>query len=95
MHKFEHFSFDVACVQCGHPHSHQQVPFACIALHVASVSCVDMAFVCARACVSVYVRGWMGRCMREGCVRVCVSVLCVGVVDGFVFVCLLCMCLCG
>ena len=24
------FSFDVACVQCGHPHSHQQAPFACI-----------------------------------------------------------------
>ncbi len=35
-HKLEHFSFDVACVQCGHPHSHQQAPFACVALHVAS-----------------------------------------------------------
>ncbi len=34
--KLECFSFDVACVQCGHPHSHQQVPFACIALRVAS-----------------------------------------------------------
>ncbi len=34
--KFECFSFDVACVQCGHPHSHQQVPFACVTLHVAS-----------------------------------------------------------
>ena len=33
VHKFQHFSFDVACVQCGHPHSHQQVPFA---LRVAS-----------------------------------------------------------
>ena len=31
MCKFERFSFDVACMQCGHPHSHQQVPFACIA----------------------------------------------------------------
>ncbi len=30
------FSFDVACVQCGYPHSHQQVPFAHVALHVAS-----------------------------------------------------------
>ncbi len=30
--KFECFSFDVACVQCGHPHSHQQFPFACVAL---------------------------------------------------------------
>ena len=29
--KFECKSFDVACVQCGHPHSHQQVPFACVA----------------------------------------------------------------
>ena len=28
--KFKHFPFDVACVQCGHPHSHQQVPFACV-----------------------------------------------------------------
>ncbi len=34
--KLEHFSFDIACVQCGHPHSHQQVPFACVALCVAS-----------------------------------------------------------
>ena len=34
--KFEHFSFDVACLQCGHSHSHQQVPFACVALHVPS-----------------------------------------------------------
>ncbi len=34
--KFECFFFDVASVQCGHPHSHQQVPFACIALRVAS-----------------------------------------------------------
>ncbi len=34
--KLEYFSFDVACVQCGHPHSHRQVPFACIALRVAS-----------------------------------------------------------
>ena len=34
--KFECFSFVVACVQCGHPHSHQQVPFACVALHVVS-----------------------------------------------------------
>ncbi len=30
------FPFDVACLQCGHPHSHQQVPVACMALHVAS-----------------------------------------------------------
>ncbi len=30
------FSFDVACMQCGHPNSHQQVPFACMALCVAS-----------------------------------------------------------
>ena len=29
------FSFDVACVQCGHPHLHQQVPFARVALRVA------------------------------------------------------------
>ncbi len=35
-HKFQCKSFDVACVQCGHPHSHQQVPFAGVALHVAS-----------------------------------------------------------
>ncbi len=34
--KFKCFSFDVACVQCGHPYSHQQVPFACVALRVAS-----------------------------------------------------------
>ena len=34
--KFKCFSFDVACVQCGHPHSHQQVPFPCIALRIAS-----------------------------------------------------------
>ena len=26
--KLERFSFDLACVQCGHSHSHQQVPFA-------------------------------------------------------------------
>ena len=26
--KFEHKSSDVACMQCGHPHSHQLVPFA-------------------------------------------------------------------
>ena len=30
------FSFDVACLQCGHPHSHQQVPFAFVALRIAS-----------------------------------------------------------
>ncbi len=36
------FSFDVACVQCGHPHSQQQVPFARVALRVAHpASCVD------------------------------------------------------
>ena len=29
--KLECKSFDVACVQCGHPHSHQLVPFVCIA----------------------------------------------------------------
>ena len=34
--KFEYFSFDVACVQCEHPHSHQQVPFAGVALRVVS-----------------------------------------------------------
>ena len=34
--KFEHFSFDVACLQCGHSHSHQQVPFTCITLCVTS-----------------------------------------------------------
>ncbi len=34
--KLECFSFYVACMQCGHPHSHQQVLFACIALCVAS-----------------------------------------------------------
>ncbi len=34
--KLECFSFDVACEQCGYPHSHQQVPFACIALCIAS-----------------------------------------------------------
>ncbi len=38
--KLEHFSFDVACLQCGHPHLHQQVPFACVA------SCVDWAVKC-------------------------------------------------
>ena len=26
--KFECFFFNVVCIQCGHPHSHQQVPFA-------------------------------------------------------------------
>ena len=31
--KFECFSFDVACVQCGH-HSHQQVLLACVASRV-------------------------------------------------------------
>ena len=35
-HKLECFSFDVAWVQCGHPHSHQQAPFACVVLRVAS-----------------------------------------------------------
>ncbi len=34
--KFERFSFDVACVQCGHPHSHRQIPFACVALRITS-----------------------------------------------------------
>ena len=34
--KFEHFSFDVACMQCGHPYSYQQVPFVCFALRVTS-----------------------------------------------------------
>ncbi len=34
--KLEHFSFDVACVQCGYPHSHQQVQFARVALRIAS-----------------------------------------------------------
>ena len=34
--KLECFSFDVACVQCRHPHLHQEVPFARVALHVAS-----------------------------------------------------------
>ncbi len=29
--EFQNKSFDIACVQCGHPHSHQQVPFACVA----------------------------------------------------------------
>ncbi len=43
VHKLERFSFDVACLQCGHPYSHQQVPFACIALCVAPASCVDWA----------------------------------------------------
>ena len=27
-------SFDVACVQYGHPHSHQQVPFACVVFRI-------------------------------------------------------------
>ncbi len=35
-HKLEHFSFDVASVQCGHPHSHRQVPFARVVLCFAS-----------------------------------------------------------
>ncbi len=34
--KLERFSFDVACLQCGHLHSHQQVPFAGVALCIAS-----------------------------------------------------------
>ena len=34
--QIKRFSFDIACVQCGHPHSLQQVPFACVALRVAS-----------------------------------------------------------
>ncbi len=39
--KLECFSFDVACMQCGHPHLHEQVPFARIPLRVASrVLCV-------------------------------------------------------
>ena len=29
--KFQRKSFDVACVQCGHSHSHEQVPFAYVA----------------------------------------------------------------
>ncbi len=29
--KFQRKSFDVACVQCGHSHSAEQVPFACVA----------------------------------------------------------------
>ena len=29
--KFERKIFDVASVQCGHSHSHQQAPFACVA----------------------------------------------------------------
>ena len=29
--KFDSKSFDVGCVQCGYSHSHQQVPFACVA----------------------------------------------------------------
>ncbi len=29
--KFERKSFDVACMQCGYSHSHQQVPFTCVA----------------------------------------------------------------
>ena len=34
--KFEHFSFDVACMQCEHSHSYTQVPFLlhCIACAV-------------------------------------------------------------
>ena len=34
--KLEPFPFDVSCMQCGYPYSHQQVPFACIALRIAS-----------------------------------------------------------
>ncbi len=29
--KFQRKSFDVGCVQCGHSHSYQRVPFACVA----------------------------------------------------------------
>ena len=36
MRALEHFSFDVACLQCGCLHSHQQVPFACVALRVVA-----------------------------------------------------------
>ena len=42
-HKFERFSFDVTCMQCGHSHSHQQVPFACVPLVSHPVFCVDWA----------------------------------------------------
>ena len=35
-YKLQCFSFDVACMQCGHPYSHQQVPFARFALGVVS-----------------------------------------------------------
>ncbi len=52
LHKLDCFSFDVACMQCGHPHSCQQVPFACIALCCAS--CVDWASRHAKETVPVF-----------------------------------------
>ena len=36
-HQFTRKSFDVACVQCEHPNSQQQVPFACICDCASSV----------------------------------------------------------
>ncbi len=39
--KFECKSFDAACVQCEHSHPWLEIPFACIALRVAS--CVNEA----------------------------------------------------
>ncbi len=51
---FQCKSFDVACVQYGHPHSHQQVPFACVALRIEScilcglglnIQCLDIFLV--------------------------------------------------
>ena len=44
--KFKRFSFDVACVQCGHAHSYQQVQFACLALHVASCLLCGLGLKC-------------------------------------------------
>ena len=32
--KFAGSSFDVACIQCEHSHSQQQVPFACVCAQV-------------------------------------------------------------
>ena len=46
--QFARKSFDVACMQCGHPHSPQQVPFPCVAPapHLTSTRVWSDVFYC-------------------------------------------------
>ncbi len=50
-HKFAGNSFDVACIQCEHSHSQEQVPFACVC---SCASGVDWAW--------FYII-WFGHCL--------------------------------